>query len=61
MTAFSLSYSALISKNQSFGINAKVSYPHLVEIGAGSEKGKGTSTGFGFDLGICIKSGLFQN
>ena len=59
MTAFALSYSALISPNQSFGINTKVSYQHLVEIGAGSEKGKGTSTDFGFDLGYMHKEWLF--
>ena len=58
MTAFALSYSALISPNQSFGINTKVSYQHLVEIGAGSEKGKGTSTDFGFDLGYMHKEWL---
>ena len=51
MTAFSLSYGALISEKKSFGINSKISYQHLVEIGAGSEKGKGTSLDFGFDFG----------
>ncbi len=58
MTAFSLSYGGLISKNKSFGINAKISYQHLVEIGAGSEKGKGTSTDFGFDIGYMHKEWL---
>ena len=58
MSAFSLSYGALISKNKSFGINAKVSYQHLVEMGAGSEKGKGTSTDFGFDIGYLHKEWL---
>ena len=61
MTAFSLSYSALISRTQSCGINTKVSYQHLVEIGAGSEKGKGTSIDFGFDLGYMHKEWLFPN
>jgi len=61
MTAFSLSYSALISRTQSFGINTKVSYQHLVEIGAGSEKGKGTSIDFGFDLGYMHKEWLLPN
>ena len=61
MTAFSLSYSALISRTQSFGINTKISYQHLVEIGAGSEKGKGTSIDFGFDLGYMHKEWLFPN
>ena len=55
MTAMSFSYSALISPSQSFGINSKISYQHLVEIGAGSEKGSGTSIDFGFDLGYMHK------
>ena len=58
MTAGAISYSALISQNKSFGINAKLSYQHLVEIGAGSEKGKGTSMDFGFDLGYMQKKWL---
>jgi hypothetical protein len=61
MTAFALSYSALISPTQSFGINTKVSYQHLVEIGAGSEKGKGTSTDFGFDIGYLHKKWIFPS
>ena len=61
MTAFSLSYSALISRTQSFGINSKISYQHLVEIGAGAEKGKGTSIDFGFDLGYMHKEWLSPN
>ena len=51
MTSFAMSYSALISPTKSFGLNARVFYQHLVEMGAGSEKGKGTSMDFGFDLG----------
>ncbi len=61
MTAMSLSYSALISPTQSFGINSKISYQHLVEIGAGSEKGSGTSIDFGFDLGYLHKEWLLPN
>ncbi|MBO62901.1 MAG: hypothetical protein CMG33_05180 [Candidatus Marinimicrobia bacterium] len=61
MTALSLSYSALISQDKSFGLNAKISYQHLVEIGAGSERGKGTSTDFGFDLGYMQKNWLLNN
>ena len=58
MTSFALSYSALISPTQSFGLNARVFYQHLVEIGAGSEKGKGTSMDFGFDVGYMHKEWL---
>ena len=61
MTAFSLSYGALISEKKSFGINAKISYQHLVEIGAGSEKGKGTSLDFGFDIGYLQKDWLIDD
>ena len=56
MMAATISYSALLSKNSSLGINAKISYQHLVELGAGNEQGKGTSTDFGFDIGYLKKS-----
>ncbi|MFQ6613889.1 MAG: PorV/PorQ family protein [Fidelibacterota bacterium] len=55
MMAFAGSYSALLSRKSSFGLNVKVSYQHLAEQGAGAEKGKGTSTDFGFDIGYLRK------
>ena len=55
MMATAFSYSTKLSSTSSFGMNAKISYQHLVEIGTGSEKGKGTSTDFGFDLGYMKK------
>jgi len=55
MLATSLSYSSKISPTSSFGLNVKLSYQHLVELGAGAEKGKGTSFDFGFDLGYLKK------
>jgi len=55
MFAFNLSYSTKISGNGSFGINAKVSHQHLTDQGAGGEKGAGSSTDFGFDLGYLKK------
>ena len=58
MTAVALSYSTKLSPKSSFGMNAKISYQHLVELGTGSEKGKGTSTDFGFDLGYMHKEFL---
>lgn len=61
MFAFNLSYSTKINENSAFGINAKVSYQHLADQGAGAEKGKGSSTDFGFDLGYMKKEFLFQN
>ena len=58
MLAFTISYSSLLSSNSSLGLNAKISYQHLAEIGAGSERGKGTSTDVGFDIGY-LRKGLF--
>jgi hypothetical protein len=55
MFAFNLSYSTKINENSAFGINAKVSYQHLTDQGAGAEEGKGSSTDFGFDLGYMKK------
>ena len=60
MMAGAISYSTKLSSSSSFGMNAKLSYQHLVELGTGSEKGKGTSTDFGFDLGYMKKGWLTQ-
>ena len=61
MMAAAVSYSSKLSSSSSFGLNAKISYQHLVELGTGSEKGKGTSTDFGFDLGYMKKGWLTPN
>ena len=61
MTAATVSYSSLLSQNSSIGINAKIFYQHLVEIGAGAEQGKGVSVDFGFDLGYLKKGFLMPN
>ncbi len=61
MMALSLSYSSLLSPKSSLGINAKISYQHLTEFGAGGEQGKGTSTDFGFDIGYLRKEFLTPN
>lgn len=61
MMALSLSYSSLLSPRSSLGINAKVSYQHLTEFGAGGEKGRGTSTDFGFDIGYLKKEFIFPD
>ena len=55
MMAGAISYSQKINETSSFGLNAKLSYQHLVELGTGSEKGKGTSIDFGFDVGYMKK------
>ena len=61
MFAFNLSYSTKFSARSAFGVNAKVSYQHLSDQGAGGEKGKGSSTDFGFDLGYMKKEFLLNN
>ena len=58
MMAGAISYSQKINETSSFGLNAKLSYQHLVELGTGSEKGKGTSIDFGFDVGYMKKGWL---
>ena len=58
MMAAAISYSSKLSSSSSFGLNAKISYQHLVELGTGAEKGKGTSTDFGFDIGYMKKGWL---
>ena len=58
MMAGAMSYSTQLSPSSSFGMSAKLSYQHLVELGTGSEKGKGTSMDFGFDLGYMKKGWL---
>ena len=61
MMAFNLSYSTKINENSAFGLNAKVSYQHLTDQGAGAEEGKGSSMDFGFDMGYMKKEFIFQN
>ena len=58
MMAGAISYSQKINETSSFGLNAKLSYQHLVELDTGSEKGKGTSIDFGFDVGYMKKGWL---
>lgn len=61
MMAMALSYSTRLSDKSSLGVNAKISYQHLVEMGTGSEKGKGTSTDFGFDVGYLKQKFIIPN
>ena len=61
MFAFNLSYSTKINEKSSFGLNAKVSYQHLTDQGAGAEEGKGSSTDFGFDVGYMKKEFIFPS
>ena len=58
MAALTISYSALLSDNRSFGLNAKIFHQHLTDLATASEKGKGYSTDFGFDIGYMHKEFL---
>lgn len=49
--AFGLSYSRALSVQSAFGITVKAFRQSLVEVGAGAEKGKGSSTDFSLDFG----------
>ncbi|HWR83877.1 MAG TPA: PorV/PorQ family protein [Candidatus Deferrimicrobium sp.] len=50
--AFTASYGTSLSSRLKGGVSAKMIYSHLADVGAGTEKGKGTATGFGIDLGL---------
>lgn len=60
MTAATASYGTMISKNQAFGVNAKIVYQMLSPTGTIGEKGKGSSTSFAFDFGYLYKNLLFN-
>jgi hypothetical protein len=53
--AFTLSYGTPLTSSLSGGISAKIIYSHLSTLGAGREKGSGTSTGLALDLGLLYK------
>jgi len=53
--AMTLSYGTSLSRSLSGGLSAKVIYSHLSELGAGEEKGSGTSTGLALDVGLLYK------
>jgi hypothetical protein len=53
--AFTVSYGTPLTTNLSGGISAKVIYSHLAELGAGREKGSGTSTGMALDFGLLYR------
>ncbi len=53
--ALTLSYGSALSPSLSGGISTKVIYSHLSSVGAGKEKGSGTSTGIALDAGLLYK------
>lgn len=61
--AGALSYSALLSRTSSIGLNAKILYQHLADRATGTEQGNPWSTDFGFDVAYLKRdavSGLFD-
>ena len=50
--AFSLSYATAFTDYLRYGMNFKIIYSHLANVGAGREKGKGTATDFAVDAGL---------
>ncbi len=50
------SFGTSLRKNLKFGLSLKVIYSRLSDQGAGSEKGKGTSTGFAADFGFLYQA-----
>jgi len=53
--AFTFSYGVPLTTSLSGGISAKIIYSHLSELGAGEERGSGTSTGLALDLGLLYR------
>jgi len=50
--AFTLSYGTRIADNMSGGLSLRYINSHLAEVGAGSEKGKGTGYSLAVDIGV---------
>jgi hypothetical protein len=50
--AFTLSYGTRIASNLSGGLSLRYINSHLAEVGAGSEKGKGTGYSLAVDMGV---------
>jgi hypothetical protein len=55
MSAAALSFGTKLSESSSIGFNAKVFHQKLSEAGVGTERGRGNSTDFAFDIGYLKK------
>jgi Type IX secretion system protein PorV len=53
--ALSATYGTKLSEQLGIGTSVRIIYSHLADQGAGQEKGKGTATGFCFDLGLLYR------
>ncbi|UCD38157.1 MAG: PorV/PorQ family protein [Fidelibacterota bacterium] len=60
MIAATVSFGTKMSPHSSVGFNAKIIHQNLAEFGAGSEKGKGVSTDFAFDIAYYRQQFLFS-
>lgn len=61
MFAVTLSYGSQLSRYSAIGVSVKLIHQHLTDILAGAEKGKGYSTGIGFDFGYMKKKFILDN
>jgi hypothetical protein len=59
--AATISYGNSLSNRLKGGMSAKVIYSKLSDLGSGTEKGKGTSTGFALDFGLLYQMSARMN
>lgn len=53
--ALAVGYSTKIVPTLGIGVNTRLIYSHLADKGTGEEAGRGTATGFSFDVGLLYK------
>ncbi len=53
--AVAIGYSTKLSKTLGMGINTRIIYSHLADKGTGQEAGRGSATGFSFDIGLLYR------
>lgn len=53
--AVAAGYSTKLSQTLGIGVNTRIIYSHLADKGTGEEAGRGTATGFSFDVGLLYR------
>ena len=53
--AVAAGYSTKLHPTFGIGVNARIIYSHLADKGTGEEAGRGTATGFSFDVGLLYR------
>jgi hypothetical protein len=53
--AIGLTYSTKLSEGLGLGTSARIVYSHLADYGTEKERGRGTATGFCFDIGLLYR------